>query len=79
MFLIVQNSNRMPKNKKTSVKTKSVTVGDTKVTKTTVNKPGLGGKSRSVMTEKAGDTSTKTNMGALKQARVFRREIKKNK
>ena len=69
----------MPKSKKTVTKMKSVNVGDAKVTKTTVNKPGMGGKSRSVMTEKPGSSSSRVNMGALKQARVFRREIKKNK
>lgn len=65
--------------KKPMVKTKSVMTGGAKITKTTVNKPGLGGKSRSVTTEKPGETSTKTNMGPIKQAAMYRREIKKNK
>lgn len=59
-------------------KSKSVTKGDVKVTKSTTKGVGVGRK-RSVVTEKPGETSTKTNMGPIKQARVFRREIKKNK
>lgn len=59
-------------------KSKSVTTGDVKVTKSTTKGVGVGRK-RSVVTEKPGETSMKTNMGPIKQARVFRREIKKNK
>ena len=65
--------------KKPKVKTKSVTTGGAKITKTTTNAPGMGGKSRSVTTEKPGYSSTNTGMGPLKQARLFRREIKKTK
>lgn len=69
----------MNKPKKGMVtKTKSVTKGDVKVTKSTTKGAGVG-KKRSVVTEKPGGVSTKTNMGPVKQARVFRREIKKNK
>ena len=59
-------------------KTKTVTKGDVKITKSTTKTPGAG-KSRSVTTEKPGYTSTRVNMGALRQAAEFRRQIKKNK
>ena len=51
--------------------------GGVTVEKQTVR--GGAGKVRSVETRKPGETSTRTNMGALRQAAEFRRQIKKNK
>lgn len=67
-----------PAGKSDVVKRKiSKSTAGTSVTKET--RSGAAGKTRSVTTRKPGQESTKTNMGPVKQARVFRREIKKNK
>lgn len=65
---------------KTTRKSKTMTNPETKtsVTKQTYGSSGMK-KQRSVTVKKPGETSTRTNMGALRQAAEFRRQIKKNK